>query len=114
MPYISMKTSAKLNTGAHLELKEAFGKAISLIPGKSERWLMVSIEDSAFMSFAGDCSTPCAMLEVEIFGSADGEAYDALTGALCEAVESITGIKRDRIYVKYAEVGHWGCNGFNF
>ena len=114
MPYINMKTSAKLDTGVTLELKKAFGEAISLIPGKTERWLMINIEGGCDMAFAGDFETDCAMLEVEIFGTAKNEAYDALTKALCALVSEKTSIPSDRIYVKYCEVGHWGMGGFNF
>ncbi len=114
MPYINMKTSAKLDTGAASSLKKAFGEAIAIIPGKSERWLMINIEDGCNMAFSGDADTPSAMLEVEIFGGADDAAYDKLTRELCNLVEKNTGVKADRIYVKYAELGHWGYNGFNF
>ena len=114
MPYINMKTSAKLNTGATEDLKKAFGEAIALIPGKSERWLMISFTDECKMAFAGDSDAPCAMLEVELFGAASDNAYDALTKRLCEVVAKNTAVSADRVYVKYAEVGHWGYNGFNF
>lgn len=109
-----MKTSAKLDTGAAESLKKAFGEAISIIPGKTERWLMINIEDGCDMAFSGDFKKPCAMLEVELFGAAKNEAYDALTKALCDVISEKTDVSTDRIYVKYAEVGHWGYNGFNF
>ena len=114
MPYINMKTSAKLDTGAAEALKKAFGEAITLIPGKTERWLMINIEDGCDMAFAGDFKSGCAMLEVELFGAAKNEAYDSLTKRLCDVVSEKTGVSPNRIYVKYAEVGHWGYNGFNF
>ncbi len=114
MPYINMKTSAKLDTGAIKELKNAFGTAITAIPGKSEKWLMLSFDGGCQMAFGGDMDTDCAMLEVEIFGTATDADFDSLTEKLCTAVTRITGIPSDRIYVKYAEVQHWGHNGYNF
>ena len=114
MPYINMKTSAKLDTGTSFDLIKAFGEAITLIPGKTERWLMINIDNECEMAFAGDYTTACAMLEVEIFGAASDAAYDALTKKLCDVVSNKTGIPKDRIYVKYREVGHWGMGGFNF
>ena len=113
MPYINAKFSEKLDTGATERLKEAFGKAIELIPGKTERWLMLNFDSDGKMAFAGTFGK-CAMLEVEIFGAASDSAYAALTRALCDAVHAETGIPADRIYVKYAEVCHWGCGGVNF
>jgi len=113
MPYINLKTTKKLDTGATEALKKALGEAIALIPGKSERWLMINLEGECTMALAGEMDN-CAMLEVEIFGKASNDAYDALTKKLCELVNETIGIPADRVYVKYAEVGHWGYNGFNF
>ncbi len=114
MPYINMKTSKKLDTGASAALKNAFGEAIAVIPGKSERWLMINLEDCCNMAFAGDAEEPSAMLEVELFGTADDAAYDALTKKLCSLVEEHAGVRSDRVYIKYSEISHWGYNGFNF
>ena len=113
MPYINLKTTEKLDTGATEALKSALGEAIALIPGKSERWLMINLDGECTMALSGEMGK-CAMLEVEIFGKATSEAYDALTKRLCDTVSNVLDIPSDRIYIKYAEVGHWGYNGFNF
>ncbi len=114
MPYIETKTTVKLTEGTAKALKEAFADAIALIPGKSEEWLMLGFEDGKKMAFRGDMDTDCAMLEVDIFGSARDSAYDALTERLCNVVSDILGVPKDRIYVKYRECDRWGYNGFNF
>ena len=44
MPFIDCKVNIDVSKQQELELKDEFGKAISLIPGKSENWLMVNIE----------------------------------------------------------------------
>ena len=113
MPYINTKTTAKLDTGATERLTKAFGEAIELIPGKSEKWLMLSFDGECTMAFAGKIGD-CAMLEVEIFGKAQDSAYDALTERLTEIFSRETGIPSDRIYVKYEEISHWGWDGSNF
>ena len=43
MPFIDVKTSAELNSEKIEQIKSDLGKAIALIPGKSENWLMVNI-----------------------------------------------------------------------
>ncbi len=113
MPYIETKTNLNITKQQENELKTAFGKAIELIPGKSERWLMLSFSDNERMWLAGD-DAPAAMLEVEIFGSASDSAYDALTAELTSTVSNILGISGSRVYVKYEEIAHWGWNGSNF
>ena len=114
MPFISTKTSKTLTVEQKTALKERFGKAIELIPGKSERWLMLGFEDGITMSFAGNMTEPAAMVEVDIFGSTTKAAYDSLTKELCAIVEDITAIPASRIYIKYREVDTWGWNGQNF
>ena len=114
MPYIEAKFSCKLDESKIQELKTLFGKAIELIPGKSESWLMVNIEDDKNIFFKGNRDSDSAFISVAIFGSASSKAYSNLTGELCEKVSSITGIRPDRIYITYREVDTWGWNGQNF
>lgn len=113
MPYISTKTNVTVSKDQEIALKTAFGKAIELIPGKSERWLMLGFSDNERMWFVGD-DAPAAMLEVEIFGSASAAAYDALTAELTKTVASVLSVPASRIYVKYEEIDTWGWNGSNF
>lgn len=113
MPFISTKTNRTLSEKEKITLKEKLGEAIAIIPGKSERWLMLSFEDGLTMSLAGDMSAT-AMIDVEIFGSATEAAYAKLTAEITRIVSEVATIPADRIYVKYREVGVWGYNGENF
>ncbi len=113
MPYINTKTTVKLDTGATERLTKEFGKAIELIPGKTEKWLMLSFDGECQMAFAG-IPGDCCMIEVEIFGAAQESSYDALTKSLTDIVSRETGISPERIYVKYEEISHWGWRGNNF
>ena len=114
MPYINTTTTAKITEESKRALTEALGKAIELIPGKSEDWLMLSFKGDAEMAFRGDIDKDCAMVEVEIFGKAKRGDLDSLTARICKITEDILGVPSDRIYVKYREVDVWGYNGFNF
>ena len=113
MPFISTKTNVSVSKEQELRLKTEFGKAIELIPGKSERWLMLSFSDSERMWFVGD-DAPLAYLSVKLFGAASDSAYYALTAKLTEIVSQELDIPSSRIYVKYEEIDHWGWNGSNF
>ena len=114
MPYIEAKLSKKLDAEQNEKLKAGFGKAIECIPGKSESWLMVNIEDGKSIYFKGDNSEPCAFVSVSIFGKADSKAYGALTAKICGLVADVTGISPSRTYITYREVSEWGWNGSNF
>ena len=113
MPYINTKTTEKLDTGAIERLTKAFGEAIELIPGKTERWLMLNFDGECKMAFSGKVGE-CCMIEVEIFGRASDAAYNALTKRLTEIASAEMKLPPDRIYVKYEEIGHWGWSGENF
>ncbi len=113
MPYISTKTNVTVSQEQEIALKTAFGKAIELIPGKSERWLMLKFSDGERMWLDGD-DAPAAMLEVEIFGCASSAAYDALTAELTKTVSAVLSVPASRIYIKYEEINNWGWNGSNF
>ena len=114
MPYIEAKVSCKLDESKINALKSGFGKAIECIPGKSEGWLMVNIEDGKSMFFKGNADGDTAYISVSIFGKASRDAYEALTGEICSLVSSVTGTSPDRIYVTYSEYDKWGWNGSNF
>lgn len=114
MPYISTKTNVTITKEKEVLIKEKFGKAIELIPGKSENWLMCAFEGAQSLYFKGDDRSSLAFIEVKIFGKSTKEAYDALTKKITEIVSEELLISPDKIYVKYEEVSVWGWNGTNF
>ena len=113
MPYIETKTNVKITSDQEKKLKEGFGKAISLLPGKSERWLMLSFAGESAMYFQGSAEG-CAMLEVKIYGRAQAAHLDSLTGSLTGIVSEVLGVAPERVYIKYEECANWGWNGSDF
>ena len=82
MPFISTKTNVKVTKEKETQLKERLGQAISIIPGKSESWLMLAIEGDIPMYFRGDDSQPTAFIEVKIYGGASSDIYGRMTKEL--------------------------------
>ncbi len=113
MPFINVKTNLPVPSEKKNSIKTALGKAITLIPGKSENWLMVGIEPEYCLYFKGD-DEACAMVEVSVFGKASSSAYSSLTEAICNILNKELAIETSRIYVKYTETDNWGWNGSNF
>ncbi|MBQ8552043.1 MAG: hypothetical protein IJ428_04430 [Clostridia bacterium] len=114
MPYINMKVGKKLTEEKMIELKAALGKAIEAIPGKSETYLMVCIEDDQKIWLAGDDTTPKAFFDVRILGKARSEDFSRMTGELCRICSDLLGIAGADVYVTYSEYADWGWNGKNF
>ena len=114
MPCIQVKTNAAINEQQEKAVKTRLGEAISLIPGKSEQWLMITLEPECTVYFRGDKEEPAAFVQVGIYGKASAKAYDDLTGAVTGILQEELCIPPDRIYIQYAETPYWGYNGRNF
>lgn len=112
MPFVNVKTNTQLNKGRILKLKNAVGEAISLIPGKSEDWLMVGV-DQQNIFFKGT-EDPAAMIQVQIYGEATKAAMNSLTEKLTEIACECLSVKPERVYVSYMLTPDWGWNGNNF
>lgn len=114
MPFINAKISVKLTNEKEQIIKEKLGKAIELIEGKTEEWLMIGFEDNYKLYFKGEELEKGAFIEIKIFGQASKESYDKLTVEVCNIFHSELDIPSNKIYVVYDEVKTWGWNGMNF
>ncbi len=114
MPFINTKVNVEISDEKEKELKERLGKAIEIIPGKSEQWLMLGFEDNVRLYFRGDNNCKIAFVEVKVFGNENKNAFNALTGEICKIYNEVLDIDPDKVYVKYEAVANWGWNGSNF
>ena len=114
MPFIDVKTSKELTADKINAVKTELGKAISLIPGKSEAWLMVNITDNCNIYFKGTDKNNTAFVNVSIFGSASKDNCEKLTSKICDILSGVADIPSDRVYVKFEFCDLWGYNGFMF
>ena len=113
MPNMHFYTNLTVPSETKTEIKKAFADAISLIPGKSEKWLMVIIEDGKSM-YLGGSDAPCGMVSIELLGSAEGKTYEKVTAEITQRLTKLLPLAPDRIYTKYSEYRHWGYNGEHF
>ena len=114
MPYIEAKTTKTVTKQQEDALFRALGEAITLLPGKTEEWLMLNVEGDKHMAFRGKTDRDMAFITVALVGKAGGENYAKLTACLCQLCQEILGIAPDHVYVKYEEVDYWGWNNVNF
>ncbi|MBR5880678.1 MAG: hypothetical protein IKZ16_03225 [Clostridia bacterium] len=113
MPFIDVKTNKQVSKAEEIALKEQLGRAIAILPGKSETWLMLEIKDSCRMYFHGD-DAPCAMVQVQVFGKINTQKCEELTAEVCRIMKDVLDIPVDSTYVKYEEVSLWGWSSQNF
>ncbi len=114
MPFIDSKVSVKMSEEQKKELKARLGQAIALIPGKSESWLMLDLEDGQNMYFRGDDSKPLAFISVNIYGSENQVAFAKMTEELTKIYGEVLGVEPDHMYIRYSATMDWGWNGGNF
>lgn len=115
MPCIQIKTNVKAGRDVSDRIKAGLGQAIAYLPGKSEDWLMVAIEDHCQMYFGGETDRPIAIAEVKILGDAvDREGAEKMTGELTRILGENLGVAPKDLYIKYEALPDWGWNGKNF
>ena len=113
MPNMHFYTNLTITPETKDEIKTLFAESIALIPGKSEKWLMVIIEDGKSM-YLGGSDAPCGLVSVELLGTADGSVYEKVTADVTAKLSRLLNLAPDRIYTKYSEYRHWGYNGEHF
>ena len=113
MPYINAKFTGTVTPEKETEIKSALGEAITLL-GKSERYLMVEIEDNRRLYFGGRNDQPIAFFDVSLLHSAPRASYEKLTARLCEIAKDTMNVDGGNVYVKFEETENWGYDSFMF
>jgi phenylpyruvate tautomerase len=123
MPYLKIQTTAAVSgqrsvVSSATDPTQAFLKKASRLVaqelGKPEQYMMVSLEPASAIMFAGS-TEPAAFLELKAIGFPVAKANE-LSRLLCELIESELGIRKDRIYINFADIppNMWGWNGETF
>lgn len=110
MPYIKINTNKTLSNEEKLDIKSMCGKVIEDIPGKSENWLMVHINDTQDLYFKGQ-SIDCMKVDVQVYGSVSLDHQTTFINHLIQQLSTLTHIDPNNIYVTLEEFEHWGLMG---
>lgn len=114
MPFITARVNIPINKEQELKIKTELGKAIELVPGKSEEYLLLNIEDECHMYLRGDGDTSIAYIEAAIWGNEGHFGYDRFTGDVTKIFSEILDIPPDHVYIRYSDIPDWGVGGMNF
>lgn len=111
MPFLKVKTSCPITEEQELRLKTELGRAIGLVPGKSEEYLLLEFEDNCRLWLRGEREEPIAYIEAAIFGNEAHGGYDAFTAAVTRIFAETLAISPSRIYLKFDDIIAWGVQG---
>lgn len=114
MPFVRSYVNIRVTKEQELELKSGLGKAIELVPGKSEEYLVTLFNSECHMYSRGDGSQPVAYIEAAIWGNEFHEGYDEFTAAVSDLYHRVLGIQENNIFIRYEDIPDWGVGKYNF
>ena len=111
MPFITCKVNRPVSREQETELKARMGKAIELVPGKSEEYLLLAFAPESRLWLRGDDSQPVAYIDAAIFGNEGHYGYTEFTAEATRAFGDVLGIPAGNVYIKYEDIIAWGVGG---
>lgn len=114
MPLLTIQANIAIDDARQAELIKQASALVSDQLSKSEKYVMVNLQDNQPMLFAGTDS-PCALLRLKSIGLPEDRTAE-ISNALCALVASEIDIPPDRIYIEFtnAERHMWGWNSATF
>ncbi len=111
MPLISVSAVGTLTAEQKDAIKTGLGQAITLLPGKKEKALMVDISDGHTLYMGGNQLGNGAFVDVRMFKDAAFDDKKALTEAIFAVLEKEGGMAANQIYLTFAAHNEWGLRG---
>ncbi|MDH5446057.1 MAG: phenylpyruvate tautomerase MIF-related protein [Gammaproteobacteria bacterium] len=114
MPYLMIQTNQSIDEADGKNLLQKASSLVASELGKPESYVMVALEDSTPMLFAGD-DAPLAYLELKSIGLPEAKTAQ-LSAALCQLMEDSIGVGKERVYIEFANAERtmWGWNAATF
>jgi phenylpyruvate tautomerase PptA (4-oxalocrotonate tautomerase family) len=109
MPYLSVHIGQRLESAQKEKLKAELGRLITIVPGKTEPDLMLSLQDEP-MYFGGE-AVSCAYIDLRIYAKTTEEAKKRFTRETCAMIAREYGIPVERQYLTIQEFENWGYDG---
>ena len=111
MPHINVFIPIKLSKAEEQNLVSGLGELIAIIPGKSEKGLMVSVNNSSPLYQGGTAQEKAAYLEVKLFKSCPRESKKEFAEKTIKLLENQLSIPAANIYINFFEVFDWAARG---
>ncbi|MGB5225297.1 MAG: phenylpyruvate tautomerase MIF-related protein [Arenicellales bacterium] len=114
MPLLTISTNISLDNEAAQALCLKASSHVASLLGKPESYVMVSLQASMIMSFAGDAA-PCASVQLKSLGL-PGQQTTEFSVSLCDFLHQQAGIPTERIYIEFSDPERhmWGWDRRTF
>lgn len=114
MPFIVSRVNLPISAEKERELKTLMGRAIGLVPGKSEESLLLVFEENCSIYLRGESEQPVAFVEAQIFGNEEHRGYAQFTRAVTEIFHRVLGIAPGNVFLSFRDIPVWGMSGLCF
>ena len=101
MPVLNIKTNKPIEDPA--AVLGTLSQQVAAMLGKPENYVMVDLQHNPDMLFAGS-NEPLAYLELKSIGLPENRCAE-FSATLCGQLESLLGIRPDRIYIEFSNAG---------
>jgi len=114
MPYLKIQTNQPVETERAAQLIKSASRLVAEGLGKAESYVMVAMDPSQPMVFAGR-DDPAVFMELKSIGLSDAKT-PGLSQSLCQLIQNELGVPSDRIYIEFQDAPRkmWGWNGGTF
>jgi len=114
MPLLRLQTSAPVADAQRQPLLAALSRTVAECIGKPERYVMITLEESALMLAGQEDLT--AFADVRSIGGLNGSVNKQITQRVCNLLNEFLGISPDRVYLNFSNIAadHWGWNNSTF
>ena len=114
MPFIMTKVNVPVGVAQEVQLKARLGKAMELLPGLSEKYLLTGIEQNCRFYLRGDNAQPVAYIEASLFGNEEHIGYEDFAAVVTEIFAEVLNIPPQNVYIKFSDIAAWSVGGMFF
>lgn len=110
MPYVHMSIAKKLSDEQKEAIKASIGRLIEILPNKSEKVMMIRLDDDLQMYYRG-VRENCAYVNVCLYLTSQDQKKGEFGSAFVESLSALAGIDICNIYLSFSEFGNWFSGG---
>ena len=111
MPMINLQVSFAVSPEGKESIAKELGQLIGLMSGRSEKYLMVGINDGLTHYLAGKKLERAAFMDLRLLGRESEKGQEAFIVAAQAAISKLLDIPIGNIYSNILELPHWGARG---